>query len=152
MIKIGEELEGKISMNPSGSAYLVNNELSRDIYIHKNNTNKALHLDSVKIKVVKGVGRELEGIVTEVVNRFKTKFVGTIQVSPRYAFFVPDSNKMPTDIFVPLTHLKGALDKQKVIVELTSWKSDAKNPNGKVVDVLGYAGENDVEIHSNKRE
>lgn len=148
MIKIGDILEGKISMNASGSAYLVNNELPRDIYIHKNNTNKALHLDTVKIRVIKGDGRELEGIVIEIVHRFKMDFVGTIQVSPRYAFLVPDSNKMPVDIFVPINKLKGATDGQKVVVKITSWKENSKNPNGEVTDVLGFAGDNEVEIHS----
>ena len=137
MIKIGDILEGKISMNASGSAYLVNNELPRDIYIHKNNTNKALHLDTVKIKVIKGNGRELEGIVTEIVQRFKMDFVGTIQVSPRYAFLIPDSNKMPVDIFVPINKLNGATDGQKVVVKITSWRENSKNPNGEVTDVLG---------------
>lgn len=148
MIKIGDVLEGKISMNASGSAYLVNNELPRDIYIHKNNTNKALHLDTVKIKVIKGNGRELEGIVIEIVQRFKMDFVGTIQVSPRYAFLVPDSNKMPIDIFVPINKLNGATDGQKVVVKITSWRENSKNPNGEVTDVLGFAGDNEVEIHS----
>lgn len=148
MIKIGDVLEGKISMNASGSAYLVNNELPRDIYIHKNNTNKALHLDTVKIRVIKGNGRELEGVVTEIVHRFKMDFVGTIQVSPRYAFLVPDSNKMPVDIFVPVNKLNGATDGQKVVVKITSWRENSKNPNGEVTDVLGFAGDNEVEIHS----
>ena len=148
MIKIGDVLEGKISMNASGSAYLVNNELPRDIYIHKNNTNKALHLDTVKIRVIKGNGRELEGIVIEILHRFKMDFVCTIQVSPRYAFFVPDSSKMPIDIFVPINKLNGAVDGQKVVVKITSWRENSKNPNGEVTEVLGFAGDNDVEIHS----
>ena len=89
MIKIGDVIEGTINMNASGSAYLVNNELPRDIYIHKNNTNRSLHLDTVKIKIIKGNGRQLEGIVTDVLKRFKTEFVGIIQISPKYSFFIP---------------------------------------------------------------
>jgi ribonuclease R len=148
MIKVGDILEGMINMNASGSAYFINTELPKDIYIHKNNTNKSLHLDTVKIKVVKGVGREIEGVVTEVVKRFKTEFVGVIQVSPKHAFFVPDSNKMPFDMFIPLNKLNGAIDGQKVVVKLTSWKSDSKSPNGEILKVLGAAGDNDVEIHA----
>jgi len=148
MIKIGEILEGKISMNASGSAYLVNHELPRDIYIPRNNTNRALHLDTVKINVVKGQGREFEGIVTEIIHRFRDEFVGVIQVSEKYAFFIPDSNKMPVDFFIPKKKLKGAEDGQKVIVKLTNWTEGAKNPNGEVVKVLGSAGDNDVEIHA----
>lgn len=148
MIKVGDILEGMINMNASGSAYFVNTELPKDIYIHKNNTNKSLHLDTVKIKVVKGVGREIEGVVTEVVKRFKTEFVGIMQISPKHAFFVPDSNKMPFDMFIPLNKLNGATDGQKVVAKLTSWKADSKSPNGEIVKVLGNAGDNDVEIHA----
>jgi ribonuclease R len=148
MIKIGDILEGKVSMNTSGTAYLVSPDLPKDIYLSKNNTNKALHLDTVKIKVIQGNGRNIEGEVIEIVERFRTEFVGVIQVSPKYAFFVPDSNKLPIDFFIPLNKINGALDGQKVVAALTDWKDDAKNPNGKIVRVIGYAGEHETEIHS----
>ena len=148
MIKIDDVLEGKITMNSSGSAYLVSNEIPKDIYINKNNTNKALHLDKIKIKVIAGNGRALEGEVIEIVERFKTEFVGHIQISPRYGFFVPDSNKMPIDFFIPKSKLLDAKDGQKVIVRLVEWKDDAKNPNGEVIKVIGNAGEHETEIHS----
>jgi ribonuclease R len=148
MIKIGDKLEGKLSMNASGSAYLVNPNSPKDIYIHKKNTNKALHLDQVIIEVIAGKGRSLEGKVIEVIHRFKDEFVGTLQVSDRYAFLIPDSNKMPVDIFVPLNKLKGGLDGQKAVVKITGWKDDSKSPNGEVIEVLGNAGENEAEIHS----
>lgn len=148
MIKIGDILEGKLSMNASGSAYLVSNDLPKDIYIHKKNTNKALHLDQVKIEVIAGKGRPMEGKIVEIVHRFKDEFVGTLQVSDRYAFLVPDSSKMPVDIFIPLSKLKGGEDGQKAVAKITKWKDDAKSPNGEIVEVLGNAGENEAEIHS----
>lgn len=148
MIKIGDILEGKLSMNASGSAYLVSNDLPKDIYIHTKNTNKSLHLDLVKVEVIPGNGRALEGKVIEVIQRFKEEFVGVIQISPRFAFFVPDSNKLPIDFYVPLGKLMGAKDGQKVIARLTEWKDDAKNPNAEIIRVLGDAGEHETEIHS----
>lgn len=148
MIKINDILEGRISMNASGSAYLVSNDLPKDIYISKNNTNKALHLDTVKIKVIEGQGRSIEGQVIEIIERFRTEFVGTIQVSPRYAFFIPDSNKLPIDFFIPLDKSMGAKDGQKVVARLGKWKDDAKNPNGEIIRIIGDAGEHETEIHS----
>ena len=148
MIKINDILEGRISMNASGSAYLVSTDLPKDIYLSKNNTNKALHLDTVKVRIIQGNGRSIEGEVIEIVERFRTEFVGTIQISPKYAFFVPDSNKLSIDFFIPLNKINGASDGQKVVAELTDWKDDAKNPNGKIVRVIGYAGEHETEIHS----
>jgi len=148
MIKIEDILEGRLSMNASGSAYLTDPNLPKDIYIHKSNTNQALHLDKVKIKVVEGIGRSMEGHVVEIVERFRTEFVGTIQISPKFAFFVPDSNKLPIDFYIPSEKLCGATDGQKVIVKLTEWRDNAKNPNGEVLRVLGDAGEHETEIHS----
>lgn len=148
LIHVGDILEGKISVNASGSAYLTSNDLPKDIYIHKNNTNKAIHLDTIKIRVIQGRDRALEGEVIEIVQRFRDEFVGTIQVSPRFALFVPDSNKIPVDFYIPLAKTLGATDGQKVVAKLTEWKDDAKNPNGEIVRVIGDAGEHETEIHS----
>lgn len=148
MIKINDILEGRLSMNASGSAYLVNNDLPKDIYINKTNTNKALHLDTVKIEIIEGEGRAIEGRVIEIIERFRTEFVGTIQVSPRYAFFVPDSNKLPIDFFIPLNKTMNAKNGQKVVAKLGKWKDDAKNPNGEIIRIIGDAGEHETEIHS----
>lgn len=148
MIKIEDIIEGKLSMNSSGSGYLTSNDLPKDIYIHKKNMNKALHLDQIKVKVIEGKGRSIEGKIIEVVKRFKDSFVGTLQVSDRYAFLVPDSSKMPVDIFIPLNKLMGGKDGQKAVGKITRWKDDAKSPNGIITEILGNAGENEAEIHS----
>ena len=148
MINIGDIIVGKFSANSSGSAYLVSNDLPKDIYIHAKNTNKSLHLDTVKVKVIPGNGRNIEGEVIEIIERFREEFVGVIQISPRFAFFVPDSNKLPIDFFIPLSKIMGAKDGQKVIAKMTEWKDDAKNPNGEIIRVLGDAGEHETEIHS----
>ena len=148
MIKINDILQGTINFKTNGSAYFVNTDLTKEIYLNKNKTNKALHLDTVKIKIILGNGRNIEGEVIEIVERFKTEFVGTIQISPKYAFFVPDSNKVSVDFFIPLNNVNGALDGQKVVAQLTDWKDDTKNPNGKIIRVIGDAGEHETEIHS----
>ncbi len=148
MIKIGDILEGKISMNASGSAYLVSPDLPKDIYLHKSKTNKALHLDTVKVEIIPGQGRSIEGKVIEIIERFRTEFVGTIEISEKFAFFIPDSNKLAIDFFIPLNKLNGATHGQKVVAQLTDWKDNAKNPNGKIVRIIGDAGEHETEIHS----
>lgn len=148
MIKKGETYIGTFNSNISGSAYFVNNELSTDIFINKNKTNKALHLDTVKIQIIKGNNNILEGEVIEIITRFKDEFVGTIQISPKHAFFIPDSNKINVDFFIPLNKTLDAKDGQKVVVKLVNWKEDAKSPNGEVIKVIGNAGEHETEIHS----
>ena len=148
MIKINDILEGTISSNLNGSAYLVCDESKKDIYINKNKTNKALHLDKVKVKIIQGTGRALEGQVIEIIERFKTDFVGVIKISERYAFFIPDNNKISVDFFIPINKTMGAINGQKVVARLTKWKDDSKNPDGEIVKILGNAGEHETEIHA----
>jgi ribonuclease R len=114
---------GRLSVNASGSAYLVSTELPKDIYIHKTNT---FHLDNVKIEIIEGNGRSIEGKVIEIIERFRTEFVGIIEISSNFAYFKPDSNKIPTDFYVPLSELMEAKDGQKVMVKLVNWFDGAK--------------------------
>ena len=148
LIKVGDICGGELRINSSGSAYLVSDELENDIYINKKNLNRVLHLDTVEVEIIDSKKRDFEGKVIEIVDRFKTKFVGTLEVSDKFAFLIADSNKMKTDIFIPIKKLLGGKDGQKVVAQLTNWKEGAKNPNGKVIEVLGECGDNDVEIHS----
>jgi ribonuclease R len=84
----------------------------------------------------------------EIVSRSRDEFVGRVEISPRFAFVVPDFKKMHYDIFVHKGDLGGAEHNQKVVVKLSDWRDDDKNPTGKVTRVLGKAGEHEVEIHS----
>jgi ribonuclease R len=148
MSKIKDIVVGKLSMTLNGSAYLVSEDLPNDIYISQKRINKGLHMDTVKVEVTKIKDRGPEGKVVEIIERFKTTFVGTLDVSDKFAFLIPDSNKMSTDIFIPLEELNGGVDGQKAVAKISQWKDGHKSPKGIIVDVLGEKGDNDTEIHS----
>lgn len=147
-MKIKDIINGVLHFNKNGSAYLISEESSKDVYIGRKHTNKGLHLDEVEVEITRNKDGKLEGKVVGVINRFKKEFVGTLEVSDRFAFLIPDSPKMNIDIFIPLSELNGGVDGQKAVAQLTKWNDNAKNPNGKIIEVLGEAGDNDVEIHS----
>jgi ribonuclease R len=142
-------IEGKIDMTNRGAAYLISAELDEDVYIREHDMGNALHGDLVKVKLyARRRGRKLEGEVLEIVQRAKTEFVGIVELSPKFAFVVPDSSKMPVDIFVALSDLGGAKQGDKVVVQMLNWPEHAKNPSGEIVRVLGRPGENNVEMHA----
>ena len=142
-IKEGDVFEGQIEFSTNGSASLKTQE--KEIFIYKKNTANSLHLDKVKIEIFQAE-KKLEGRVTEVISRFKTEFVGRVQISKKNTTFViPDSSKMSVDFYI-----KGGLvakDGQKVIAELTKWE-DSKSPQGKITKILGDAGDNNAEMNS----
>ncbi|MCK5776594.1 MAG: VacB/RNase II family 3'-5' exoribonuclease, partial [Bacteroidales bacterium] len=65
-----------------------------------------------------------------------------------YGFVVPDDIKIPVDFFIQKENLHRAKDGQKVIVEIIEWPEHARNPFGKIVEVLGKPGDHKVEIAS----
>jgi len=140
---------GKVDMLSTGKAYIINSEGGDDIFISPNNTKDALNGDKVKVFIFpKRSGRKLEGQIQEVLERAKSKFVGTIQISKGFGFVVPDDSKVPVDFFISKDKLNGAKNGQKVVVELELWPEHAKNPFGKIVQVLGDPGNHGVEIQS----
>lgn len=139
------EKVGQIDFLNNGSAYVKLDD--KEIFIYRKNTLNALHLDTVRISLFEREGKT-EGKVIEVVSRFKTQFVGTVQRNKNVTFVIPDNAKCPVDFLVPEEFTMGALDKQKVVIEFHKWKEGAKSPYGKVVKVLGEIGNNNVEMNS----
>jgi ribonuclease R len=141
-LKEGDVYEGQIEFSTSGNASLVINE--KEIFVYKKNTTNSLHLDKVKVQIFKAE-KKLEGKVIEVISRFKTEFVGKVQIGKKTIFVVPDSNKIPVDFYIK-GGLKAEHD-QKVVVELIKWE-DTKSPQGKIIKVLGDSGDNNAEMNS----
>ena len=121
-----------------------------DILVKEADLKHALDGDKVRVMVYpeKGKTGRVEGRVLEIMERHRDEFVGRVEISPRFAFVVPDFKKMHKDIFVHRGELMGANHNEKVIVKLEEWREDDKNPTGKVIRVLGKAGLHEVEIHS----
>ena len=143
-------LEGKLSMKQTGKAYLLpDNPELEDVFISSNNTGRALNGDRVRVHLFPArKGRRLEGRVVEILQRHNDIFVGVIKYSPNMSYFIPDDTSMPIDILIPNTALHGAKNGQKVMVVITEWSEHARNPFGEVKEVLGYPGDNDVEMKS----
>ena len=143
-------VSGKVDMTSDGSAYIVSeDEPEEDIYVAPRKLRNALNGDIVKVYVyAKNKGRKKDGEVVEILQRAKMDFTGIVNLSDRFAFFIPDDRKMLHDIFIPIDSLKGAKDKDKAIARIVDWPEDAKNPIGEITHVLGKQGENNAEMNA----
>lgn len=139
---------GIVEMQPQGFANVVSDELDRPVIISSRNLKHAMEGDKVQIRLfARRKKHDLEGEVIEIVERAKSIFVGTVQVSRNFAFLIP-AGKVSFDIFIPKEHLNGAKDGQKAIAEITDWPSKARSPFGIIKEVLGDTGNNDAEMHA----
>ena len=142
-------ISGTIDMKQTGKAYVIPDDKSEDIFISATSTAHSLHGDKVKVLLFpRRKGKKTEGQVVEILKRNKKQFVGTIEVSRNFAFLIPDNPSMPVHIFIPLTHLNGAKNGQKVVAEITEWPPQSENPFGEIKHILGMPGNNDVEMDS----
>jgi len=141
-------ISGKVDMTSTGTAYVVSEETENDTFISQRKTLNALHGDIVKVKLYPGRRGKQEGEIIEILQRAKTEFVGTIQLSPKFGFLVPSNNRIHVDIYIPLDKLNGAKDGQKAIARIVEWGKNSVNPIGEIIEVLGNVGENNTEMHA----
>jgi len=142
-------VEGKIDMTSRKTAYFVSPELEEDVFIPTNNLGKALDKDKVKVYIYnRRKGRKPEGEVVEIIERYKTEFVGVIDIQKNFAFVSTANPKMYTDIFIPKNKLGDAENGDVVLVKLDDWPAKADSPFGSVLRVLGKPGEHNTEIHA----
>ncbi len=142
-------VEGIIQMTARKSGFVVVNDPEvDDIFIPPHSINQAIGGDLVKVQITKKGKKRTEGIVLDIIERERSQFVGTIKMHDNYAFLIPDNPKIGTDIFIQKEKLKGAKDGDKAIAKITVWPKSAQNPYGKVIEVLGNSGGNDIEMLS----
>lgn len=141
--------EGTVDLTGKGHAYIVVDGMDDDVFIPSNKLNKAFHKDKVEVFIYpRKKSKKLEGEVVRVLERYKTTFVGIVDMQKTFAFVRPTDFRMYTDIFVSKDKLADAKDGEKVLVEITDWPDDVDSPFGRISQVLGVPGEHDTEIHS----
>jgi ribonuclease R len=142
-------LEGIFERRSSGKNFFVPEDGTENIFIAERNSAHAMNGDKVRIQMLANrKGREPEGEVVEILERRQTRFVGTLDVQKHFAFLDMDSKILANDIFIPSDNLNGGVTGDKAYVEIVEWPKKAKNPIGKVIDILGKSGSNNAEMHA----
>lgn len=141
-----ETHEGYVDMTRTGAAYITIDDQDQDVHISGKYMNGALHGDRVQITSWIPRGRKKpEGEVLQVLERANEHFIGTLQLSKKFGFVVPMSERIPIDIYVKLKDLNGAKNGEVVVVRVTEWPTkDRQSPKGIITTVLGEAGGSDM--------
>ena len=142
----GGTYRGTLDVTRSGMGYVVVEGLEEDILVRPSDFKKAFHGDTVEVEITstnKRSGR-YNGLVTRVLERRQSEYMGLIEVTTDFAFFTPDSDKPMPDFFIPVNALNGAKDGDRVVVRMVSWQDTEKNPKGAVITVLDTSDQNDL--------
>ena len=142
-------ITGTVDMTRMGYGFISSDDIEEDVFVSAKNLRTALHGDKVKVWLyAKRKGARPEGEVVEIIERWRTTFVGTVELMPNFAFLIPDNKNMPFDLFIPMAKLNGAKQGEKAVAKVIEWDPKSKNPIAEIINVLGLPGENDTEMHA----
>lgn len=141
---------GTFSGTQRGFGFVIIEGEDNDVFIPESATKGALHKDIVQIKILneETSGKRREGEVVSIIEHANSEIVGTFEKSKNFGFVLADNQKFTKDIFIPKEHDKGAVSGHKVVVKITNYGSNDKNPEGKVIEILGHINDPGVDVLS----
>lgn len=150
-IKKINRITGRLQGNEQGFGFVIPEDREiKDIFISAENLHGAMHNDTVIARIIKKSDgfRKNEGEIVQILNRANTTVVGTMDISGKIGFVIPDDRKLSSDIFVPTDEFNGAAQGSKVVVLITRYPDSRRNAEGTVTEVLGGTYEAGVDILS----
>lgn len=151
---------GVIQITRGGRGFVQPDEPGRsEIGIPESATATAIHGDRVLVRLdVKPQGLrkpaapadESTGAVVRVLERARSRFVGTLHQGKKFLHVTPDDPRLPPAIYVPEPRDVGrpARVGDKVVVEILGWEERGVPPEGEVIEVLGAPDEEGVDMLS----
>ncbi len=121
-----------------------------EIFIPASEKKGAWNNDLVTVRITreKNGDRKAEGVIEKIIKRNTEYIIGTFSKSRNFGFVVPDDRGMEEDIFIQKEHTKGAVDGHKVYVKITDYGTKKKNPEGRVVEILGHIDDPHTDMRS----
>ena len=145
----GYTLKGTVDHINKKYAFIEIDEYSEDIKVRSRYLKGAIHGDKVEIKVSHQLSkRNLEGEVIKILERKTNEFIGTIEDSKGFAFFIPKNKKVFVDFFIRKKRSDKFSKRKKYLVKVIDWGNSSKKPEAKVIKCIGNIGENETEINS----
>ena len=152
---------GVLRLNSKGFGFVRINESDEEIFISKDNMNKALNEDEVVVQIIElknkseksqnkrsSLDAHEEGKIIKIIKHGKNTLVGTFQNSRNFGFVVPDDKNFGTDVFISKKDFGNAKNNQKVVVKITKFAEKGKKAEGKVIEVLGNRDEAGIDMLS----
>lgn len=139
-----DHMEGTLQQYRAGFAFVVPVVKDHeDVFIPPGNTGGALHGDRVLIRITRPQGhRKAEGQVIRVLERKTKNLVGVFRTEARNGVVIPWDKRFPVQPVVSTRNFGGATDGMLVEAEMIP---DAVEPEARVVRLLGFPGEPDLD-------
>ncbi len=142
-------VSGRLSCHRDGYGFVTPEEGGDDIFIPARFLRENMHGDKVAVRIEGGGGPgKREGRIIRTLEQSCTKIVGRFESARNFGYVIPDEQRITHDIYIPPGDCGKAKSGQSVVVEITAYPAAKRNPEGRVVEVLGWPDDPEVEVKS----
>jgi ribonuclease R len=137
---------GKVRCHPDGYGFVIPEaEGEKDIFISPRNLKEAMNGDRVvaRVESIRKKGRE--GKVIRILERGFHKVVGKFMKAKHYSYLIPEDERILQEVYIPEGETKRARPNQLVVAEITQYPTERGRPEGRVIHILGYPDDPEVE-------
>ncbi len=148
-----EWIDGTIILHRDGYGFVVPKEkiegIDSDIFIPSVLTGTAMNGDKVKVEIThRKKGARAEGRVASVEKRARGTVVGQLMWDGQVFFVAPSDEKLPAKILITDENSRVSEHKDKMVeVEITRFPGASHWPAGKIVSVIGFLDDPNVETN-----
>lgn len=136
---------GRLQMHSDGFGFVIPDDpKASDLHVRGRDLFSAMNGDRVVARVETSRGRP-SGTIIRILTRANEKLIGIVRMQRKMAVVVPTDERVSHQVMVSRDDLLGAADGMLVQLELTQFPTHDDPPVGRVVHVLGYPGNEDVE-------
>jgi ribonuclease R len=139
---------GRLQCHPDGYGFVVVDDGNQpDIFIKPRDLRDAMHGDRVAVRIEdlrKRRGKGREGGIVRILERGARRIIGRFIPDDGFGRVVPDDDRYLFEIIIPKKRTMKAREGQVVVAEITQYPTIAKNPEGRIIHILGYPGDPEV--------
>lgn len=142
---------GAFTGNARGYGFVTVDGEAEDIFIPESKTHGAMHGDTVQIALRPSKhedGKRREGEVIKIIAHAANEIIGLYQKSKNFGFVIADNHKFAYDIYIPKVRSMGAVTGHKVVVKITDYGTERKNPEGEIIEIIGHINDPGTDILS----
>jgi ribonuclease R len=145
-----KSVRGHISVHRDGYGFVTPEGGGEDVFVPSKLMKGALHGDLVEASSSPSRmgGSKRDGRVLAVLERATSRIVGRYEETRRGAIVVPEDQRLNLVVSIPVKGRGQAEDGHQVVAELTAYPIGGRPAEGRIVEVLGWPDDPEVEVQS----
>lgn len=145
-----KSIRGKLQTHRDGYGFVTPEGGGEDIFIPQRQMKNAMHGDTVEVRAERSRmgGGKMDGRILAVSERATTRIVGRYEETRRGALVIPEETRLNLFLNIAPKNRGRAEDGQQVVAEIISYPIGGRPAEGRIVEILGWPDDPEVEVQS----